>query len=94
MRINSQVCQADLAQLARLVLPHGTVRSPKELVDQWIDEIEILRDRVRVPRRLSALGVAAGQIPAIVKSSRGSSMSGNPRELTDEELTEILEDLL
>ena len=35
----------------------------------------------------------AGQIPDLVKSSRGSSMSGNPRDLTDEELLAILEDI-
>jgi alcohol dehydrogenase class IV len=90
MRVNSQVCQADMARLARLVLPRGMARSPKKLVDQWIDVIEKLCDRVRVPLRLSALGVTAEQIPAIVKSSRGSSMSGNPRDLTDQELTELL----
>ena len=38
---------------------------------------------------------AAGPISfALVKSSRGSSMSGNPVELSDEELTKILEELL
>ena len=51
-----------------------------------IEQIEQLCDRVGVPRRLSQLGVTREQIPAIVKSSRGSSMSGNPRELSDEEL--------
>ena len=41
-----------------------------------------------------ALGKDEGdQIPEIVKSSRGSSMSGNPRELSDEELTRILEEI-
>jgi len=29
-----------------------------------------------------------------VRDSRGSSMSGNPRELSDEELTKILEEVL
>ncbi len=57
-------------------------------------EIETLCDRVGVPRRLSQVGVAPEQIPALVKSSRGASMSGNPRELSDGELTEILEGLL
>ena len=40
------------------------------------------------------MGVTREQIPAIVKSSRGASMSGNPRELSDDELTAILEGLL
>ena len=57
-------------------------------------EISTLCDRVGVPRRLSQLGVTAEQIPDIVRSSRGSSMSGNPRELSDAELTAILEEIL
>jgi len=53
-----------------------------------------LCDEVSVPRRLADLGIGADKIPALVKSSRGSSMSGNPRQLSDEELTEILEGIL
>jgi alcohol dehydrogenase class IV len=49
---------------------------------------------VGVPRRLSQVGVKREQIPAIVKGSRGSSMSGNPRQLSDDELTAILGKLL
>jgi hypothetical protein len=40
------------------------------------------------------VGATAGQIPAIVRSSRGASMSGNPRDLSDDELTAILEEIL
>jgi alcohol dehydrogenase class IV len=47
-----------------------------------------------VPRRFSELGVRREQIPALVRDSRGSSMSGNPRELSDEELTAMLEEIL
>ena len=50
--------------------------------------------RIGIPRRLSQVGVRREQLPELVRDSRGSSMSGNPRDLTDEELSEILEDLL
>jgi alcohol dehydrogenase class IV len=43
---------------------------------------------------LSQVGVTREQLPAIVASSRGSSMSGNPRQLTDDELLAVLEDVL
>jgi hypothetical protein len=33
-------------------------------------------------------------IPALVASSRGNSMDGNPRALADAELTQILEEML
>jgi alcohol dehydrogenase class IV len=94
LRINFPVCQAELAELARSVSPNTRLKSPKRLVERFIDDIELLCDRVRVPRRLSALGVTSAQLPEIVKSSRGSSMSGNPRDLSDAELTEALEGIL
>ncbi|NLE36807.1 MAG: iron-containing alcohol dehydrogenase, partial [Pirellulaceae bacterium] len=40
------------------------------------------------------LGVKARHIPAIVAGSRGSSMSGNPVAVTDDQLAEILEGML
>ena len=67
---------------------------PEEAAETLIHEISKLCDRVGVPRRLSQLGVTAEQIPEIVQSSRGSSMAGNPRELSDSELTVILEEIL
>ncbi len=94
LRVNSQVRQAELARLAHLLFGKGPSASPEEAVDVFIQEISKLCDRVGVPRRLSQLGVTAGQIPDIVRSSRGSSMSGNPRELSDAELTAILEEIL
>lgn len=94
LRVNAQVRQAELAQLAELLLGKGPSSGPAEAVEALLREVESLCDRVKVPRRLSDLGIGADQIPAIVGSSRGSSMSGNPRELSDEELTRILEQIL
>ena len=64
------------------------------MAEAFLHGIEGLCDHVRVPQRLSQLGVKREQIPALVKSSRGASMSGNPRDISDEELTAILEELL
>ena len=52
-------------------------------------ELESWRARLGVPR-LSAFGVAASDIPAVVAESRGSSMKTNPIVLTDEEIGSIL----
>jgi alcohol dehydrogenase class IV len=94
LRVNRHVRQAELAGLARLLFGLRPSTRQEEAVDALIAEVEALCDRVFVPRRLSELGVAADEIPAIVESSRGSSMSGNPRELSDDELTAILEEIL
>ncbi len=61
------------------------------------DTIATLREinaRIGIPDRLSMLGVHADQVPAIVQSSRGNSMDGNPRKLSDEELTQLLTSVL
>jgi alcohol dehydrogenase class IV len=94
LRVNRQVRQTELARLAHLLFRQSPTRWPEEAVSMLIEQVDRLCDRVGVPRRLSDLGVTAEQIPAIVASSRGSSMSGNPRELSDAELTAILEEVL
>ncbi|MBI3862110.1 MAG: iron-containing alcohol dehydrogenase [Planctomycetia bacterium] len=62
-------------------------------VDRVLWRIETLLVELNIPRRLSKIGVLREQIPAIVRDSRGNSMSGNPRALTDDELTHILEEM-
>ena len=59
-----------------------------------IEAIARLCDELRIPRTLSELGVAGEQLPALVHSSRGNSMDGNPRDVSDEELHAILEQML
>jgi alcohol dehydrogenase class IV len=94
LRVNAEVRQEDLARLYRVLFGQDRPIEPREAAERLADEIEKLCTTVGVPRRLSDLGVAADQIPAIVASSRGSSMNGNPRELSDDELTHILEEIL
>jgi alcohol dehydrogenase class IV len=94
LRVNRRVRQAELARLAHAIAGKGPAATPEDAVDALSRHIESLCDRIGIARRLSQVGVRREQIPAIVRDSRGSSMSGNPRDLSDEELTEILEDIL
>lgn len=94
LRANAEVCRAELARLAHLVFGVPPSTDPKEAVDTLVAEVEKLCLAVGAPRRLSDLGVPAEKIPDIVASSRGSSMSGNPRELSDDELSTLLEEIL
>ena len=55
--------------------------------------LEGWRARLSVPR-LSAFGITAADIPAIVADSRGSSMKTNPIVLTDDEIAAILRESL
>jgi len=94
IRVNRSVRQAELAHLAHLLFGCGPSTPPEEAVERFIAEIEKLCDRVGIPRRLSQLGVKPEQIPALVRDSRGSSMSANPCEVSDEQLTQLLEEIL
>jgi len=94
LRVNSQVRQTELAFLSRMLFEDAAGASAEKAVEILIRRIEALCDQVGVPRRLSQVGVSRRQIPQIAADSRGSSMSGNPRQLSDEELTQLLERLL
>lgn len=93
LKANLSVRQQDYATIYRFLYPNQTL-SEIQAAELLIEEIQQLNDRLQIPRRLSDVGVNQSQIPALVASSRGNSMSGNPREITDEELTQILESLL
>jgi len=94
LRVNRQVRAHELAELARELFGLPAEVTEEKAVDELIDRIDRLCQEVGVPRRLSQLGVRREQIPALVVASRGSSMSGNPRELSDAELADLLEQTL
>jgi len=91
LKANREVRQAELARLCQILYDRNPAAG--DCVDFLIEQIEILCDRVKVPRRLRDVGVRREQIPDLVKSSRGRSMSGNPRALTDAELHALLEEI-
>lgn len=93
LRENVATRPAEIAQLGR-VLSGQQRSSESEDIDAALQTVENLCDRLRIPRRLGEIGVRREQIPELVRSSRGNSMSGNPREISDEELHQILERLL
>jgi alcohol dehydrogenase class IV len=93
LRVNRAVCEADLASLARVTCP-GPFSNDATAADAFIERIESLATEIGIPKRLSALGVRRDQILALVAGSRGNSMSGNPREVSDSELTKLLESML
>jgi alcohol dehydrogenase len=93
LEVNRDVCQAELAKLASL-LPRRALSSEAAAADAFIEHIREIGRRLQIPSRLSELGVTREQLPDIVGSSRGNSMNGNPRDVTDGELSRILEDIL
>lgn len=90
LRANRSVCETDLARLATLMTGR-TWSSPAAAADACIETVCELCAALDIPTRLSALGVRREQLPLLVRDSRGNSMSGNARELSDEELGQLLE---
>lgn len=87
LRANQHVCEQDLRTLGRRM---SLDADEHELSSAVIARIESINEQVGIPVRLGALGVGEDQIPAIVASSHGNSLSGNPRVIDDEELAGIL----
>ncbi|HEY2892597.1 MAG TPA: iron-containing alcohol dehydrogenase [Pirellulales bacterium] len=93
LRTNLQIAEERMAELARAT---GVCNDAKEAAAAaaLIDRIEEVSERIGVPRRLSEVGVTSSHIPDLVRDSRGNSMDGNPRSLSDAELHDLLEALL
>jgi len=83
----------ELATLERAVAP-AAPQSDAAAAEVFIRRIDSIRRAIAIPERLSAVNVRREQIPALVTQSRGNSMSGNPRDVSDEELTQVFEDML
>ncbi|WP_145427158.1 iron-containing alcohol dehydrogenase [Symmachiella dynata] len=92
MRTNRAVAHDELEIIGRTIVD-DELRGVAA-VDAGIARIQAICDEVKIPHTLTEIGVSAEQIPEIVKSSRGNSMNGNPLELSDAELTRILEGML
>jgi alcohol dehydrogenase class IV len=93
LRVNATVCLALFPQLSGPILGRS-IADPEAARDAILAEIDALGRDLAIPRRLSEIGVRKEQIPTLVQASRGSSMSGNPRDLSDDELAAILEEAL
>uniref|UniRef100_A0A7C4QMF8 Iron-containing alcohol dehydrogenase n=1 Tax=Schlesneria paludicola TaxID=360056 RepID=A0A7C4QMF8_9PLAN len=92
LRINRFVREAELAEIAHLLLGRSW-SSPAAAVDALLEAVDALCRDIGIPSRLRDLGVPREDLPRLVPSSHGNSLSGNPRELSDDELRTLLESL-
>lgn len=86
MRINLDACRERFDELAGAVGLHD--------VEALFTAVEALGRQLSIPVRLGELGVQHTQLPELAAASRGNSMSGNPRVLSDAQLLAILEENL
>lgn len=99
LRANAEVIREDCSLLYQTALEQGVVdkrgAAAQDDPVQWlIGEIDSLFSIYDLPESLGGFAVDPGQIPEIARRSSGSSMSGNPRELPQEEREAIIAGLL
>jgi len=90
LRTNAEVCADRYAKLSHFVFGFDAAISDETATERLIDRIEQLCRGLGLPMRLSDYGIDAAQIPAIARDSRGNSMSGNPKELSESDIANIL----
>ena len=93
MRINRRASEADFATLERAIAPDAS-RNDAAAADAFVDRIARLCLIAGVPRRLSELGVAPDQLDWLAENSGGTSMRGNPVQLSPAELRSLLSAML
>lgn len=99
LRANAEVIREDCRLLYQTALEQGVADKQGAAAQddpvQWlIGEIDSLFSVYDLPVNLKGFAVDPGQIPEIAHRSSGSSMSGNPRELPQEEREAIIAGLL
>lgn len=90
LRFNLPVCREHYAGLATMLWPQ-LYPSREAAAETFVERIAELCRSVGIPQRLRELGVLKEQIPALVPASHGNSLSGNPRDISDDELRSLLE---
>lgn len=93
LRTNLKTAASQLAQLERCITLKPSKGEERD-AEAFVDRIETLCHEVGVPRRLSDIGLPPDKVAWLAENSRGASMRGNPRTVTEVELQEILQQYL
>ena len=92
LQVNKTVCVAALAEIGRAFgLESGT--DTDTAAQKCIDFVAALCSDIGVPKKLQPDAIEKSSIPLLISGSRGSSMSGNPVELDDRQIEEILQQI-
>jgi alcohol dehydrogenase class IV len=89
LRANRGVREAEFARLGTAMTGRNWP-STAAAADALIARVEELCAELQIPRRLSEIGVLPEQHADLVRGSHGNSRDGNPRDISDAELAQIL----
>ncbi len=86
---NSKRLPDKYVHIGRIIARDYTMEGKQavQYLTNWLDD---LYAKLNISRSLSAHGVAKEKIEAIAKGSKGSSMSGNPVDMAEEDVQELL----
>jgi alcohol dehydrogenase class IV len=100
LKANAELIRDDCAALLQESVEQGTVDrqvfadGAKDPIQWLIGEFDSLFSLYDLPENFKGFAIDAGRIPEIARRSSGSSMSGNPREISQEERETMIAALL
>jgi alcohol dehydrogenase class IV len=96
LRANAELIREDCALLLQSAVEQGAAEAGEgaDSVQWLIGEIDVLFSLYDLPEDLKGFAIDAKEIPEIARRSSGSSMSGNPRELSQQEREAMIAELL
>jgi alcohol dehydrogenase class IV len=92
LRMNAEAASADFAILERAIDP-SAAGDDATAAAAFTDRIVAVCAEAGLPQRLSAVGLERSRIGWLAENSGGTSMRGNPVELSVERLRAVLEDV-
>ncbi|MDR2644081.1 MAG: iron-containing alcohol dehydrogenase [Planctomycetaceae bacterium] len=93
LRVNAEICKERYGHLGRLLLKLDPNVQDEIATNKLIERVEFLCNQLGTPRKLSDLNIDQSMIPIIAKNSKGSSMTGNPKKLSEQEIIELLKSI-
>lgn len=93
MELNLQSNIKKFATIGR-ALTDSYLDDPEKACMAGVEFVKELSRKIGIPQDLREFGITKEDIPVLVEGSRGSSMSGNPKELSDKEVADLLGKLI
>jgi alcohol dehydrogenase class IV len=90
LAVNAEAARGDFAILERAIAPHAP-SDDLSAAAAFVARITRLCVEAGLPRRLSEVGLERGRLRWLAENSGGTSMRGNPAELSATTLEAVLE---
>jgi alcohol dehydrogenase class IV len=93
MEYNMEAQLEKFAEIGRILVDKD-IDDPRQAAERGIEYIKSISCKMNIPSDLKGFSISPQDLPMLAESSRGSSMSGNPVDMTDEDSINLLEKLI